>query len=189
MATSQLSSMLDGVSGRVGNVVYSVRFGKTVIARRPTRGNRQFTEQQLAQQERIRHAGQYVKAVMADPQAKLPYVEAARSRNVPVAGLVSGDFLHAPVVQEIDLSRYTRQAGSKILVLATDDFEVISVNVEIKDANNNLIESGAAVKSTDMLGRWEYTGTMFIQNGQSFSVTAVAADRPGNTGSKTVTVQ
>lgn len=189
MASPRLSSLLDGISGRVGNIVFSERYGKTVLGRRPVRGNREFTPQQLSQQEKFRLAGLYVKAVVANPQARAPYDEVAEIRNVPVAGLISGDYLNAPTVNNIDLSQYTRQPGSTIFILATDDFEVMSVNVQIKDANGNDVESGAAVKSGDLLGRWMYTATAQVPAGQAFSVVVTATDRAGNTGVKTEAVQ
>lgn len=37
MATPRLGSFLDGLSGRMGNVVFSERYGKTVMGRRPRR--------------------------------------------------------------------------------------------------------------------------------------------------------
>jgi hypothetical protein len=184
MATPRLNAILDGLSGQIGNVVFSERYGKTVISRKRGKNKGEPSAAQLAQQEKFTDASQYAKAVMADPQARIPYVEAARTVNTPVAGLIMEDYLRSPKVSNIDLSQYTRQPGGKILIRATDDFEVTAVAVTIK--NGQVVESGAAVKSTEQVGRWVYTATAFA-NG-ALTVEATASDRPGNKGAKTETI-
>lgn len=188
MATPRLNPILDGLSGQVGNLVFSERYGKTVMSRKNT-AKREFNENQKAQQLKFATAAQYSKAVLADAQARIPYDEAAKEKNTPVSGLIVADYLNKPNVEDIDLGLYGRQVGDKILVLATDDFEVMSVDVQIKNANGDEVEHGAAVKSPEALGRWVYTATVQVPANEAFSVVAVATDRPGNKGTKTVTVQ
>lgn len=89
-------------------------------------------------------------------------------------------------VNEIDLSQYTRQAGSNILIRATDDFEVTNVDVTIK--NGQVIETGAATKSPEDPGRWVYTATANAANG-ALTIEASAADRPGHKTTKAETLQ
>ncbi|MBX2990104.1 MAG: hypothetical protein KF749_02940 [Bacteroidetes bacterium] len=188
MATPRLGSFLDGLSGRMGNVVFYESYGKAGMRRKPKR-NAPFTEKQVTQQARVRLAGRYVKLVAADPEARAPYDEAAKLRNRPVAGLISGDYLNAPEVNSIDLSQYNREPGGTIIIGATDDFEVTSVKVRINDANGNEVESGNAVKEGGLLDRWVYTATAQVPAGQAYSVVVTANDRPGNIGTKTETVQ
>lgn len=188
MAKARLSSFLDGLSGRMGNVVFYESYGKTGMRRKPKR-SAPFTEGQLSQQNRMSLAGRYVKLVAADPEARAPYYEAAKLRNVPVAPLISGDYLNAPTVTSIDLTQYNREPGGRIIIGATDDFEVTGVRVRINDANGDVVESGNAAMDASVLGKWVYTATAQVPAGQAYSVVVTAYDRPGNTGTKTEAVQ
>ena len=85
MARVKLNPVLEQVRGAVGDLVFK-RYGDAVVmARKPDMEGRVATPAQQATRERFRQAAFYGKMVMADPQAKALYQEAARAEGVPVS--------------------------------------------------------------------------------------------------------
>ena len=182
MAKVTLNSALQGIRGKIDNWVYR-RFGdRMVIARRP-----EFTGEpsagQLAVREKFRAAAAYARGALADPVTQALYQAAAKSRGVSTFAFVMGDFLNAPEVRSIDTSGYRGQVGDQIVVSAVDDFEVVSVNVVLRDAADAVIEEGPAAL---VVGRWTYTATQTVAGGNSVTIEATAKDHAGNSGKLTL---
>lgn len=78
---------------------------------------------------------------------------------------------------------YHGHVGDLIKVLARDDFEVVAVDVVIRDAAAAVIEQGPATLAE---GHWTYAATAVVATGETVTIEAVAKDRPGHPGSKTV---
>src|SRR5947207_1201196 len=124
MASVKLNPVLEGVHGKIGDLVFKQVQGKTVVARKPDHVTQPNTPAQVAVKERFRLAAFYGKTAMADPAAKALYVDKAKHKGVPVFALAVADFIHAPAVDEVDLSAYAGQTGDLIRIRASDDFEV-----------------------------------------------------------------
>ena len=180
MAHVKLNPALLIILGKVGNLVFKMRYGSIYASRRPASRRRRFTGPQKAMQERFRRGTSYGKSVLADPQARAPYDAVARKRGKPVLSLMVADFLNPPVIDEIDLGGYDGQIGSTIRVRATDDFGVTSVNVLISGASGEAIEGGPATAQSRNSGRWVYTATTSVPGGIPVCVEVTATDRPGN---------
>jgi hypothetical protein len=71
------------------------------------------------------------------------------------------------------------------MIRASDDFEVIGVDVSITEAEGKAVEEGAAVKTP--VGLWKYTAKTAVPTGTAVRITVTASDRPGHTASKTET--
>ena len=137
------------------------------------------TAGQLAQRERFHDAVLYGKMVMADPETKALYEEAARAKGRPVFSLTVADFFNAPSVDEVDLSGYNGAVGDTIVIRAHDDFDVRGVNVALTEAEGGAIESGAAVETPPEGGRWVYTATAAVATGTTVRIAVTAQDLPG----------
>jgi hypothetical protein len=90
-------------------------------------------------------------------------------------------------VEEVDLSAYGGQAGDEIVILASDDFDVMNVDVAIADGDGNAVESGAATEAPPDSGRWVYAAGADVAAGITSArapmrVAVTAGDRPGGTG-------
>ncbi|MBI4658529.1 MAG: hypothetical protein HY735_06720 [Verrucomicrobia bacterium] len=83
---------------------------------------------------------------MADPETKTAYMARATAQSRTLFAVLISDFCHSPTVDDIDLSGYSERAGEKIQIRASDDFEVVQVEVKIKDAAGRLIEAGMAAQ-------------------------------------------
>ena len=116
------------------------------------------------------------------PAAKAVYENAAHARGKPVFALMVGDFLNAPVIEEIDLSAYTGRVDEPISIRASDDFEVADVKVAIRDTGGTALEQGTA---SPLNGTWRYTSKSALPAGQPVVIEVTASDRPGNKTVKT----
>ncbi len=182
MAKVVLNPVLEAIHGKVGDLVFRRINSQEFVGKVPDRTGVVATANQLAQQEQFRLAVFYGKAVMADAEAKAVYEQAAARKGQPVFALTVGDFLNEPAVEEIDLSGYAGQIGDVIRVRASDDVEVSGVTVTIRDTGGAVLEQGAAVLAA---GRWSYTATTALAQGQSVSIEVSATDRPGHQATKT----
>jgi hypothetical protein len=163
----------------VGDLVFKRYEDEVVISRKPDYEGREWTEAQLAHRERFRQAALYGGMVMADPEAKALYVEAAKAKGQPVFSLTVADFFNAPSVDEVDLSGYAGAVGDPIVIRASDDFDVVGVHVALTGADGNPIESGEAVETPANSGRWVYTATAAVGTGTTVRIAVTATDRPG----------
>ena len=181
MAKVKLNPILEQIRGQVGDLVFKRYGDEVVITRKPDMSNIVPSPAQLAHRERFRQATVYGKLVLADPDAKAFYEQAADAKGTPVLALTVADFFNAPSVDEIDLSSYHGQAGDPISVLAHDDFQVQQVQVEMSNGAGNTLESGLAVQTPPASGRWLYTASSEVAPGETVRIAVTAVDRPGGT--------
>ncbi len=187
MAKTKLNPILEGVRGKVGDLVFKRYGDETIISRTPDTEGREPTEAQAATRARFRQAALYGKMVLADPAARAIYEERAEAKGVPLFSLTVADFFNAPSVDEIDVSGYGGQVGDEIRVRAHDDFQVVAVNVAIVTAEGQAVEAGAAVETPARSGVWVYRATQAVPTGTQVRIQVTAQDRPGHTGTQTAT--
>ncbi len=182
MAKVRLNPIFEALRGQIGDLVFRRYGDKVVVSRKPDTEGREFSEAQLAHQERFRQAALFGKMVMADPETKTIYEQAARAKGKPVFSLTVADFFHAPSVDEVDLSGYTGAIGDEIAVTASDDFAVVGVSVSLTGVEGDVIEGGEAVETPPESGRWVYTATAVVLPGTTVRMAVTARDRPGGVG-------
>jgi hypothetical protein len=182
MAKVQLNTALSSLSGRMDNWVYRRTRRGTSVAKRPFVSGIA-TAGQLAVRERFRLASAYAKSALLDPALRSRYEAAARIRDLAPYPFALADYLTLPVVDAIDASGYHGRVGDVIKVAAFDDFEVTGVTVAVRDGEGAILMQGTAVLQD---GRWSYAATAAVQVGEAVTVEAVATDRPGHTGSRSV---
>ena len=186
MTKVTVNPIIEGMSGKLGELVFKHYGDDIVVARAPNHNGHTPTSAQVAARERFRQGAQYGKLTLAQPASRAIYESAARADGKPLFATVLSDYLKAPVVDEVNASQYTGQANQTIVIAAHDDFEVIGVTVTIRDAGGQTVEGGPAVQNPPASGRWTYTTTQTVSNVTGAQVTATASDRPGNTGTRTV---
>ena len=180
MAKVKLNPILEQISGKVGDLVFRRYGDETVIAQKPDMSGVEASPAQLAVRARFREAALYGKMVMADPQTKALYTEAAKAKGKPAFSLTVADFFNAPSVDEVDLSAYSGAVGDEIIIMASDDFDVMSVEVVLSDGEGNPLESGAAVETPPDSGRWVYSATTAVATGTTVRIAVSASDLPGS---------
>jgi hypothetical protein len=124
----------------------------------------------------------YGRLVMADPNMRDLYSQAADRKGMPLFAFTVADFFNAPSINEVDLSTYTGQAGDLIKIKAEDDFGVASIHVMVSNAEIGAsVETGYAVETAAGSGLWVYTATVSVPAGSQVNFNVVATDYPGGT--------
>ena len=159
---------------------------KTLMTRPPDMRGIVPTAGQLDQRQRFRLATVYSRMAFADPATRSLYAEAAAERRKPILAVMIADFLHAPSIDEVDVSAYEGTIGSPIYVCARDDFLVQTVQIKIMDTNRQVLESGFAEIEAGT-GRWKYTGQTNISAAGYIRIQALVTDCPGNVTDKETT--
>jgi len=183
MASTTFNGFLDRIKGRFGNIVFKKRNGVTFISRPPAPSTVPPSDAQLAARDRFRLAAAYAKSVLADPVLRPLYEQLARGRQRPVFSVAIGDYFKSPMVDAIDATSYHGHVGDPIKVGASDDIEVVSVGIVIRDAADAILEQGPA---TLVDGQWAYAATAAVASGQTVKIEATAKGHPGNPGVKTM---
>ena len=171
--------VLHGASGMLGDqIVIRQRSGHIILAQAPVESTKEPTEAQAAQRHQFQRAVLYGKRVVDNPAEKPDYQAKAKplqsAFNVAVA-----DFLHAPDIDEIDVTHYHGASGDTIRVRVTDDFEVKQVTVAIHNGDGSLVEQGEAAHQENSLD-WIYTATAENTETAGDRIEIHALDRPGN---------
>ncbi|MDR1879169.1 MAG: hypothetical protein LBQ64_06365 [Bacteroidales bacterium] len=177
MAKQKGNVVTYGLSGKIGDLlVFRQRDGKTIVSKIP-KAPKTESENQKKHRKRFQQAVIYAKAATSTPEGKALYGAAKKCRT-PFNTAVS-DFFNTPKIENIDLYAYTGTVGDKIRIMATDDFAVKSVHVQINNADGSLVEEGEAVP--DVTGQlWTYTTTQNNDNLNGDKIVVSACDHPGN---------
>src|SRR6266404_2572547 len=156
MAKSKNNIATHGLSGRVDQLVFTQRFGKTVVGKTPRHPTSVSTAQEQVRLH-FREAAIYAKAATADPAIKQFYKSKAEPGQ-SAFNMAFADFFNRPEIGEIDSTSYAGQPGGRIIIPVTDDFKVASVSVKIENQDGSLVEQGDAILQADGL-HWLYTST------------------------------
>ena len=172
-----LTPNLKDVTGSMDKWIYRRFEGRTIIAEK-VKSTKPPTASQLVHRDRFKEAADYAKAVYRDPVRRAVYADRVRARGrTTVFATILADYFNLPQVKEIELGYYNGHVGDLIRVKATDDFEVVSVKVTIKDQSGNVLESGLATRAdTD----WVYHAQTAVPRDQNLLIEAEAKDRPGH---------
>jgi hypothetical protein len=175
------NSIMRGTSGALGEeLVFRQRAGKTVICLPPVPREDNPTDKQVEIRSKFKEANRYAKQATADPALNVAYKAKARA-GMSAFNVAMVDFFKAPEIIEVDISIYTGLAGEPILIVATDDFKVKSVQVSIINASTgDVLESGAAMAHPESDDFWTYTTTVTNPDGASGIVKVEVSDLPGN---------
>ncbi|MCE5332463.1 MAG: hypothetical protein LLF95_10060 [Bacteroidales bacterium] len=183
MAESKNNIITHGLSGKVGDlIVFRVRNGKTIVSSKPRPRTSEPTEAQKQQSRRFQEAVIYAKSVVADSATKEAYRNAA-GKGVSAYNVAVADFMNAPGIDEIDLSKYTGKNGDTIAATITDDFMVSEVSVAILNADGTEVEHGLAQLAPNGL-QWIYTATTDNTSLEGDKIIIRASDLPGHITSK-----
>lgn len=168
-----------GFSGKLGNlIVFRNRAGKTYVAKAPKKKQSEWSEAQEQHRLRFQEAVLYAKSAIANPATKEAY-QAAAEEGESAYNVAVADFLNAPYINEIDVSKYTGQPSSYIQVRAVDDFKVKEVTVTIQNSDGTAVESGVAVQQEGGIW-WRYTATTSNASLAGDKIIVRVSDIPGN---------
>jgi hypothetical protein len=182
MAKVHHNIFIRGLSGTLVYkfVIHKTRSGKTLIADKPGLDEvRQFTEKQKTHQDAFRQATTFAQFAKNEPM----YIEMAKGTGSTPYNIAISDWFGSPKVLEINVDDWTGKVGQTIRVKARDNVKVARVSVVIRDAENNILEAGEAVRSEQGSVWWKYTTQSIVTMTPFPMVEAIAQDLPGNTNS------
>jgi hypothetical protein len=155
MAKSVPNPSTGNLKGRIGKLVYYELHGKPCVRSVPDRKEPP-TSAEKNNQNRFRAASKFAHFTLSDPKQKARYLEAGAKTGSSAYNVAVSDFMHAPVITEVDLTGYTGRAGQSIRILAEERMiGAMAVNVVIADQSKVLLEQGAA-KVEDNGLTWSY---------------------------------
>jgi hypothetical protein len=168
--------------GSIGDMTYYERNGQECVKGKSERDpNMPWTPGQVESQKGFRSATAYAKSVLGDPKQKSVYEAVAKFEKRAAYHRAISDALNKPAVLQIDASAYTGQSSQAITVKAKDDFEVVSVDVLVREPSGNSLEHGTATLASKEAGDWVYTTTTLAPVGlPGVIIEVTVADRPGN---------
>lgn len=187
MAKQQNNLIMRSTRGMVGGqIVFKRRAGKGYVSAAPeVNENRQPTSAQKSAQDKFTASIAYAKRAIQEPTLKMAYKLKA-ARNQSAFNVAFMDAQTAPKVLSVVTTGYTGAPGGVIVARAIDDFKVNSLKISIRNANDELIEEGAAIAEPG--GLWSYTSTASNPNLSGTKIKATAFDIPENEGFLEVTL-
>jgi len=141
--------------GKVGDLIYRIVGGKTVVSRLPDYSERKWTKAQKANRRRFRKAMDYARDVLKDPVMVLFYKKKIRRKNQSVWNMAVSDYMKKPELAFIDGGRYNGAKGDLITMAAKDNHRMTEVIVGIVDAQGYRVECGKAEYVPGQF-RWVY---------------------------------
>jgi hypothetical protein len=180
MSKIQNNPIMKGVSGMLGDVVvYRKHRDGVVMANRPRKRSVLSPKQQEAKTRFLR-AVQYAKKQVADPILKAAYQPTGNSRFNSAYAAAVADYLGAPTVNSIDVSKYKGAINDMLLISASDNFKVTNVHVAIFRADKTLVEQGDAIVVPDGVEEFSYKATVANAVLAGSKIVVTVKDKPGN---------
>ena len=161
MSKLRNNPLFQGISGRLGDVVFRQVRGQVIIAKRPTKRGVPSPRQQKITSMFAR-AAHYAKAQMLNPVAKAKCESRTTRRKYSAYLVAVSDYLKNPSIRLIDTSRYRGFTGDMIAINPADDSSIVSVHVAITTRAGTLIEQGKAEARDhlDTIGSFHYRATV-----------------------------
>ena len=178
MARGDKDSLFFGFHGRINDqIVIKQRNGKPVLCFYPKRDKVKWTENQKLHRREFKMATMYAKMIMKNSGKRLFYEEREHD-GINVWNLAIADFLIKPVINSIHIRKARGFDQYLIQVLATDNFLITGVRIDLFDLSGIFMEQVHATqfRHTD---RW-----MFRINSEKLStvghIKALAKDNVGH---------
>ena len=93
------------------------------------------------------------------------------------------DYLLPPKIDRVNTKSYDGRVGSKLFIIASDNFQITSVSVRINKDDGNLLEEGNAVLEGL---QWVYPITVANAALSGTKLTVSVTDTPGNITEKEI---
>jgi hypothetical protein len=177
MAHVKSNDITEGLSGRLGKLIFRTYKGKTYVARRPSKPKKE-SEDQRNTRSKFKLATQYAKQMMADPERKAYYTDKAKELALPNAYTAAiTDYMRKPEIHGIDASKYKGTPEDPITIHASKKgFKLARVSVVVTSADDVVLEQGTAEYMD--AGVWNYQSSLTSNHVySSYKIFVTAADQ------------
>lgn len=155
MAISQNNVVTYGLSGKVGDLlVFRKQNGKTIVSKIPAKSSTPPSVLQIEVKDRFKLASKFAKQAMQDLTLETYYRAVSKKGQRPFNAAFS-DYFIAPEVSKPN-GDYDGLIGTVLSVMAVDNYEIKTVTLLIRKADDSLIEQGPAILMVDGVN-WAYT--------------------------------
>lgn len=145
MAKVRKNPVIQGISGKIGNLVFKqLPDGSTIVTAKIVLHNKKWSEGQLAHQVRMKEAALYGKGAQYHPV----YVALAETSTLTGYNWAFADRMKPPVIHAVE-----RVEGG-IRVRASDNVGVVRVEVQVLDEAGAVLTKGEAVQTSKEV--WVY---------------------------------
>ncbi len=174
------NNMMEGMSGTVGKLLFTVRKDKTISSPKRGPNTKPPTAEQQAVQLNFERFSAYAQEAITDPVTKLLYQKGAK-RGQTAFNAAFSDAATPPKILDIDYDlSYKGLVGDVFKLLVKDVVRVRSVKVRILSAAGAELEQGDAVPNADTGNFWKYTVTTANPVLPGSRILITATDLPGN---------
>ncbi len=180
MAKIDLNPLLRSLRGRIGDLVFVQEGDSLTVRHAAENGTTLRSLAQKAHTNRFVVASRWARTLLADPNMRKLYQQGCHDHLTPHNVAVS-DYMHAPVVDAIDLESYTGNRGDRIRILARDDFKIVRMAVHILGVDGQSVEEGEAEWDVGAAG-WIYLAQAQVPAKTTVLIQVAALDLPGNRG-------
>jgi hypothetical protein len=189
MGLLEKNSILASIHGSVGNLTVVHQKGRVWTRNKPT-VKPKATPRRKAHRGKLGRASKWASILPKQaPEVAAKYSKAAEGTDWSWQNMAIADYMHGPVIEEIDLSGYSGLSGERIRVQARDDVKppmklgVAEVRVVIRNLAGKVLEQGKAVQDG---AAWAYVTQTEVEPGQIVNIEVMATDQPSNHAIKTV---
>lgn len=185
MVQKEFNAISSGASGKFSNqLTLRIRKGKLFFCKNKSASSEPPTEGQVATQSMFKRAAAWARKAIKNLDLRKLYKAKATDGASPY-NVALADYCQPPVVVEVATESYTGAIGDNILIEAKDNVAVTGVTVDIFNAANELLETGAAIMGDDDT-EWLYSATQVNGSLTGSRILVTATDNPGNKGTKEV---
>jgi hypothetical protein len=140
MARRKNNAITNGHSGKVGNMVFT---SDNNVRKTPDNSKRVLSPKQKKHLSKFQMDKEYGRMAIRDPELNSYYAEKARKRKGKGAWhMAIKDYFQLPAISEIDFNGFRGLAGDIIAIQADGMFKLRAVEVNIKTAEGDLLETG-----------------------------------------------
>ncbi len=130
--------------------------------------------------DQFRAANKWAKFILKQPGMKELYARGINSKLSNSHTVAVRDYYHAPEIHYINVQKYTGTKGDEIRIKATDDFEVVSLTVNVKSGKGKQLENGPAMRYGRKPAIWVYKVTVANPDVNGTVIKVTARDLPDN---------
>jgi hypothetical protein len=183
------NSLAAGIHGSIGNIVIVHHNGRVWTRTKPS-VTPEPTPSRIVHRSKIALAGKWTKSLKEKaPEVVARYRVAAEGTPWTWQNVAVSDYMHGPVIEDIDLSGYTGATCQPIRVQARDDVPppmklgVAEVQIALRNASGQVLEKGGATAEGNI---WTYLAQTEVPLRQIITVEVTVLDQPLHSVTRTV---
>jgi hypothetical protein len=188
MARVKNNDLTKGLTGKFGDIMFR-QIGRRTYAFPAPRRPKKESEKQRSNRNKFKEATQFAQLAMKDEARKAYYKKLAKKLKLPNAYTAAiTDYMRKPEITSVQTKHYNGKPGGEIgIFVDKKGIELEKVNVTISSSHDEVIEYGAASRST--ISGWTYKSKLTTPSPHaSYRMMITATDAAGHSVDKIIQV-